>query len=141
MKTQSSDKPFGFDCLYYRVTKEKLAYQELSNIINELIPHCFRPINTSESLFRNLVNKRDQYLTFEELRISNISIEELISWSAPIDLVEKYQLYLDEMDLSLSNELYYNCSKPWFGLKCQYSFEYSEYMSINDIVENEFNIK
>ncbi|CAF2835066.1 unnamed protein product [Rotaria sp. Silwood2] len=82
-----------FDCLFYPVTKEKLAYQELSNVIDELIPYCFRPININESLFRNLVHRQDQYVTFKELRISNISIEELISWSTLIDLIEKYQLY------------------------------------------------
>ncbi|CAF4978062.1 unnamed protein product, partial [Rotaria sp. Silwood1] len=137
-----NDNILQFDCLYYRVSKEKLAYQELSNVINELIPYCFRPINRNESLFRNFINTEDQKLTFEELRIYNISTKDLLSWSTPIDLVEKYQLYLDEIDLSLSNELIYNCTKPWFGLRCQYSFEYSnEYMSINDVVENEFNIK
>ncbi|CAF0858500.1 unnamed protein product [Rotaria sordida] len=135
------DNILQFDCLYYRVSKEKLAYQELSNVINEMIPYCFRPININKSLFRNLVNIRDQNVTFEELRISNISTQELLLWSTPIDLVEKYQLYLDEIDLSLSNELFYNCTKPWFGLQCQYSFEFSEDMSIIDIVENEFNIK
>ncbi|CAF3319054.1 unnamed protein product [Rotaria sp. Silwood2] len=108
-----------FDCLYYRATKEKVAYQELSNVIDELIPYCFRPININESLFQNFVNRQDQYVTFKELRISNMTIEELISWSTPIDLIEKYQLYLDEIDLSLSNKLFYNCSKPWLGLKCQ----------------------
>ncbi|CAF4048581.1 unnamed protein product [Rotaria sp. Silwood2] len=71
-----------FDCLYYCVTKEKLAYQEVSNVINELIPYCFQPTNTSKSLFRNLINRPDQYLTFEEL----------ISWLTPIDLVEKVSI-------------------------------------------------
>ncbi|CAF4745435.1 unnamed protein product, partial [Rotaria sp. Silwood2] len=62
---------------------------------------------------------QDQYVTFKELRILNMTIEELISWSTSIDLIEKYQLYLDEIDLSLSNKLFYNCSEPWLGLKCQ----------------------
>ncbi|CAF3352041.1 unnamed protein product [Rotaria sp. Silwood2] len=135
------DNILQFDCLYYHISKKKLAYQELSNVVNEMIPYCFRPINSNESLFRNIINRSDQNITFEELRIFNISTQDLLLWSTPIDLVEKYQLYLDEIDLSLSNELFYNCTKPWFGLKCQYSFEFSDDMSIIDIVENEFNIK
>jgi hypothetical protein len=128
-----------FDCLYYRVSQERLAYQELSNVINDAIPYCFRPVNTSEKLFRNFINTHDQNLTFEKLRLLNITAKQLLLWSAPINLVENYQLYLNEMDSSLSNELFYNCTKPWFGLRCQYSFEFSEEMSIIDVVENEFS--
>ncbi|CAM2709396.1 unnamed protein product [Rotaria socialis] len=129
------------NCLYYRINTEKLAYQELSNIIDEMIPYCLRPMNISKILFRNLTNTNSQNLTFEELRVSNVSTQELLAWSAPIDLVEKYQVYLNDIDLSLSNELFYNCTPPWFGLQCQYSFAFSEDMAIADVVENEFNIK
>ncbi|CAF4817089.1 unnamed protein product, partial [Rotaria magnacalcarata] len=130
-----------FNCLYYRINTEKLAYQELSNIIDEMIPYCLRPMNISKILFRNFTNTNSQNLTFEELRVSNVSTQELLAWSTPIDLVEKYQVYLNDIDLSLSNELFYNCTQPWFGLQCQYSFEFSEDMTITDVVENEFNIK
>ena len=140
------DNSLDFDCLYYRVSNEKLAYQELSNVINDLIPYCFRPINNYEKIFfQNLfLNTFDQKLTFEELRFYNISAEELLFWSSPIDLVEKYELYLNKIDLSLSNEFFYNCTKPWFGLQCQYSFQFpftEQKMSITDVVLNEFHRK
>ncbi|CAF2519977.1 unnamed protein product [Rotaria sp. Silwood2] len=137
----NNDNSLQFICLYYCVSKDKLTYQELSNVINEAISYCFRPLNRSENQFSNIVNTRNKNLTFEEFRINNISTEELLSWSTPIGVVEKYQLYLNEKDLSLSNEFFYNCTKPYFGLRCQYSFEFSEDMSIMNVVENEFNTR
>ena len=135
------NKTFQFDCLYYRVSHEKLAYQELSNIISDTIPYCFRPLNIEEKLLTKLINTRDQNLTFEELRRSNITAKELLFWSSPIDLVERYQVYLNELNPLLSKELFYNCTKPWFGLRCEYSFQSSEEMSIIDVVEKEFSRK
>ncbi|CAF3621690.1 unnamed protein product [Adineta steineri] len=138
------NRPFQYDCLYYHLHHEKLAYQGLSNVIDDLIPYCFRPLNDSEILIFNFENLRDHNFTFEELRLDNITTQQLLSWSTPIDLVEQYQFYLNELNISqslLSNELFYNCTKPWFGLQCQYSFEFSEEMSIEKIIENEFSRK
>ena len=41
---------------------------------------------------------------------------------APIDVVERYQEFLESSNQSLSNQTYYNCSMPWFGEFCQYTF-------------------
>ncbi|CAF2441824.1 unnamed protein product [Rotaria sp. Silwood2] len=139
-----NDNSLQFDCLYYRVRYEKLAYQELSNVIDNIIPYCFRPINQSELLTSDFENTHSRTFTFDELRFNNVTTQQLLSWSASIDLVEQYQFYLNEINpslSSLSNELFYNCTKPWFGLQCQYSFEFSEEMSINHIVETEFSRK
>ena len=106
-------------------------------MIYEAISYCFRPVNSSENLFRNNFFISDQHLTFEKLRLSNYT-HDLLLWSSQIDLIEKYEYYLNEMDLSLSNELYFDCTKPWFCLRCEYSFELSEEMSIINIVENKF---
>jgi len=43
-----NDTLLEFDCLYYRQRNEKLAYQELSNVIDNTIPYCFRPLNKTE---------------------------------------------------------------------------------------------
>ncbi|CAM4828686.1 unnamed protein product [Rotaria magnacalcarata] len=138
------DTSLQYDCLFYRVRHEKLAFQELSNIIDNTIPYCFRPDNETEMFSSDLTNLSDRIFTFDELRRHNITTQQLLSWSAPIDLVEQYQFYLDESNSSLSllsNELFYNCTKPWFGLRCQYSFEFSEELSIYNIVEAEFSRK
>ena len=54
-----------------------------------------------------------------------------------MEVVERYQLYLNEPN-STSNEYFYNCTPPRFGLRCQYSFEFGEGMSFNEIVEADF---
>lgn len=135
------DNILDFDCLHYMTNKEELAYQELSNVVNELIPYCFRSTMVIKTLFQNFSNIDDQKFTFEELCMYNISIQELLLWSTPIDIVEKYQLYLNDLNSSLSNEVIYNCTKPWFGLHCQYSFEFTEYMTMIEIVEYKFKRK
>ena len=114
-----------YDCLYYYVTREELAYQELSNLVSDMIPYCFRPLTKTDEPIRNVIQSNDQQFTFVELRRRNITAKDLLLWSCPIDLAEKYELYLNTNDLVLSNEIFYNCTKPWFGLFCQYSFEFT----------------
>ncbi|CAF1318013.1 unnamed protein product [Adineta steineri] len=56
-------------------------------------------------------------------------------WSSSIDLAERYQYYLDQPTQSnLSNEKFFNCTQPWFGSRCQYSFEFNE----DKLVQNSF---
>jgi len=132
------DRSLDFDCLYYHIENEKLAYQQLSNVVDELIPYCFRSNSTRFSDYSNISEEK---LTFKQLSLSNITSEQLLTWSAPIDLVEDYQFYLTTLNKSLSNELFYNCTRPWFGSRCQYSFEFDDRMSINEIVSSEFSRK
>jgi hypothetical protein len=82
-------------------------------------------------------------LTFYELSKQNISSEQLYLWLAPIDLIENYQLYLNQFDLSLSKEIFYNCTLPRFGPQCQYEFDYY-YSSLSELIHqyytsNEYN--
>ena len=135
-KTKEINYEMEYDCLYYRVMNEKLVYQQLSNIINDQIEYCFRPINKSLRIKSDL---NQTFITFEELNELNITAKDLLLWSIPINLVEIYQFYLDKNDLSLSKKLINNCTKPWFGLECEYSFQWIDQMSINEIVENEFS--
>ncbi|CAF0864860.1 unnamed protein product [Adineta steineri] len=44
-----------------------------------------------------------------------------MEWSSPIDLIERYEHFL-QVNKSLSNEIFYNCTLPWFGPFCQYKF-------------------
>lgn len=50
----------------------------------------------------------------QELALKNITIHKLLSWSIPIDLVEKYQQYLDDSLFGLEKVIQ-NCTFPWFG--------------------------
>ena len=77
----------------------------------------------------------------EELRIENITTDDLLLWSAPIDVVEDYQYYLNEMNSSYSMLRYLNCTKPWFGIQCEYSFQFNEHFSIDQIIQQQFSQK
>ncbi|CAF2667080.1 unnamed protein product [Rotaria sp. Silwood2] len=128
-----------FDCLDYHVYGGKLAYQELRDLTNEVIPYCFRPANhVDEFLIEASLNPLSQSLSFQELRMANSTSQELLLWSVSISVTEQYQLYLNEPKLSL-NMYFYNCTEPWFGLLCQYSFEFDEQMSFDKIVNTTFH--
>ena len=66
-------------------------------------------------------------MTFQQLAEQRITSYQLYLWSAPIDLIERYQLYLDGVRRSSDqiidgNDVFYNCSWPRFGPLCEYSF-------------------
>jgi hypothetical protein len=72
-------------------------------------------------------NDLDRNFTFAELFKLSVTSQQLYLWSASMDIIEHYQLYLDQ--LSTSNEalmpmhIYYNCTLPRFGPMCQYSLD------------------
>lgn len=134
----SESNNLEFDCLNYLSYRSKVGYQELKVLTNEMIRYCFRPENiTDRFLLEDSINPLSQNLSFEELRLENITSYQLLLWSVSIDIAEQYQLYLNEPHSSL-NQYFYNCTEPWFGLRCQYSFDFSQYYSFNKIVENQF---
>ena len=98
------------------------------NINRQMISYCVRDSLSNYSLNNNENNFPQ--LTFAELSEANISSEQLYFWSASIDLIEDYQVYLDHISTSSSNDpllektVFYNCSLPRFGSSCQYQFDY-----------------
>ncbi|CAF4951766.1 unnamed protein product [Rotaria sp. Silwood1] len=102
---------------------------------NQLTPYCRRPDNDEKEaeisviLDDNIANN----ITFKELSEQGVTSEQLLNWSAPIDLVERYERN------NRSSELFYNCSSPWFGSKCQYQFVYDSSFSFNEIVRESAN--
>ena len=126
-----------FDCLNYRIRRETLAYQLLSDVVEELIPFCFRPGTSFRESLNDFDNSFSQQLSFEELRMAGITAQQLLSWSISMEEVERYQFYLNEPKFVL-NEYIYNCTPPRFGLRCQYSFEFGNQLSFNEIVEGNF---
>ncbi|CAF1384324.1 unnamed protein product [Adineta steineri] len=127
-----------FDCLYYYSRKEAVTYQGLADVTEELIPYCFRPTDGSNMSYGNFIETNGKLLSFEDLYLGNITAQQLLSWSASIDLAERYQFYSIELNSSL-NEYFYNCTRPWFGSQCQYSFYPSENTFIAQIVESQFS--
>lgn len=95
--------------------------------------YCLRPINDSHATITDILNTRDQNYTFNQLRDMHITPYDILSWSASIDLAEQYQNYIDNENASfLSNKMFFNCTTPWFGSQCQYSFESNEMLSLLD---------
>ena len=91
---------------------------------HQIIPYC---LSESTSKWKIEKNNCDQKFTFGELKIRNISSQQLYLWSAPIDLIERYQFYLNSCETNMERELFYNCTFPWFGPMCQYELEISRY--------------
>ncbi|CAF1574480.1 unnamed protein product, partial [Adineta steineri] len=126
-----------YHCLNYHVHREKPAYSKLLDMVDEVIPYCFRPVNYFEESSETSVHPLSQKLSFEELRLAHTTSEQLLSWSISIDVAQRYQFYLIEPNAAF-NENLYNCSEPWFGPRCQYSFPFGGRRSFNQIVEEAF---
>ncbi len=127
-----------YHCLNYHIYREKPAYQELRDVIDEVIPYCFRPENNFDETVKTSINPLSQKLSFKELFLANITAQQLLLWSAPIEAAERYQFYLNQGNSSL-DEYFYNCSEPWFGPQCQYSFEFDKGMSFDQIIYASFH--
>jgi hypothetical protein len=78
-------------------------------------------------------------LRFEEMRNANIQAKDLLLWSAPIDLIERYQEYLEQSNELSSFQTFHNCTPLWFGPICQYTFNVS--MTFDEIVKATFQAK
>ncbi|CAF1604317.1 unnamed protein product, partial [Adineta ricciae] len=70
--------------------------------------------------------------TFAELSKRNITDEDLYSWFASIDLIERYQSYLYKSSIFDGKEIFYNCTEERFGPMCQYELKNVE--SIVDLI-------
>jgi hypothetical protein len=111
-----------YHCLYYTVLDQtKLEYGLKKDFRHAylLIPYCIRPYQRDENtaIIRGSIANE---ITLHDLREWNTSIDDLFRWSAPMDLVEDYQHYLDTHDSNLALMPFNNCSSDWFGPLCQY---------------------
>jgi hypothetical protein len=103
----------------------------------QIIEYCIRPFeNLNKDNSRGNISS---IFTFEELRKQNVSIQDLFSWSASIDLIEQYQNYTETPNSSLKSENFHNCTSPWFGLFCQYTFDSN--IPFHNIVKQTFEAK
>ncbi|CAF4588473.1 unnamed protein product [Rotaria sp. Silwood2] len=108
-----------------------------ANIKHEIISYC---MNDLPSKFH--IENKDIFpkFTFAELSKLSITSEQLYVWSAPIDLVERYQFYLNLLLTSnaipLEKQVFFNCTLPRFGSMCQYEIIYyhSNHSSLYEII-------
>ncbi|CAF3602035.1 unnamed protein product, partial [Adineta steineri] len=111
--------PFGFDCLHYFSSKSSFP---------GIVKYCIRP-NNDKNLTTVIQSFKipDEYFTFNELYHQNVTSDDILRWSSSIDVAEQYQHYLDQpFQSNLSSETFFNCTRPWFGSRCQYALEINE---------------
>ncbi|CAF1114617.1 unnamed protein product [Adineta steineri] len=110
--------------------------------LTEKVEYCVGPISDNDILLEKFPNTTNGNFTFDELRQLNVITQELLAWSAAIDLIERYQYYIDQPNNSFkSTEIFFNCTKPWFGPRCQYSFGLDTIYMLPDIVRKTFTKK
>ena len=102
------------------------------------IPYCFRPTDISNTVESIFIDGHGYMTSFEEMYSQNVTALQLLYWSIPVDITARYQLYLHTPHIEL-NEKFYNCTEPWFGDLCQYSFGSDQGMSMNEIIEAQFH--
>ena len=68
-------------------------------------------LNENASMFGIEDDDETSKFTFVQLFEKNITAEQLFYWSTPIDIIEKYQDYLNTKNTNLQNETYYNCTR------------------------------
>ena len=109
------------DCLHV------LAHTESKTGTHEIITFCLTEC-PHEWIIDNNSSHHSQSFTFAQLEQQHITAHQLYLWSASIDLLERYQSYLDQptaqRTLSMENEVFNNCTWPRFGPFCQYSFDH-----------------
>ena len=124
-------------CLYAG-TNQPLEILDRHKAHFSLVAYCL-----SEPLSKFNIHNIEFFtnFTFVQLAQMNVTSDELYLWSAPIDLIENYQYYLNENDLSLSTNIFYNCTWPRFGSQCQYELDNlyrsdSEDSSLKEYINN-----
>jgi hypothetical protein len=117
-----------------------MAYQEFFDVVNEVIPYCFRPKNPFGKELERFVHPLSPKLSFEGAHLANITSQQLLSWLVPIEVSQRCQFYLNKSNAA-RNEYFYNCTEPWFGTRCQYLFPFGGWTSFNRIVEAAFHVR
>ena len=133
--------PFFFDCLYYSVVEdtELLVTQgKRFEPTHQIIPYCVRPENIDAAT--NNEPGIGKPLTFELLKSEGVSIYDLLTWSISIDLIEQFQDFLNNSTHVSPLEVFYNCTPPWFGPSCQYTFQTNVH-SFSSIVQTTYRVK
>lgn len=89
-----------------------------AQMVRKVLTYCMSelPSKFHIEINKNLVST----FTFDQLSKQNVTSEQLLIWSAPIDVIERYQFYLDQLiesihDRSLEGEVFYKCELPRFG--------------------------
>jgi hypothetical protein len=135
-ETEYDEIKLSSDCLHYYVMDNIIEnYDVKYRSTYQIITYCLRPYPLG-TLNRVNASKEISNMSFADMKRNNVTSEQLYMWSAPIDLIEDYQWYLDR---NISGSLlFYNCTPPWFGSVCQYAFESDTSNSVDTVVKSIF---
>ncbi|CAF1626026.1 unnamed protein product, partial [Adineta ricciae] len=141
MNMYNTDRHQNGYCLLYYVPDfifKGLFYVLPYKHAHKIIPYCLRPLEDDILLVDDKFSNSNHFnYTFGELRNQNISSLMLLSWSAPIELVEYYQMFLENVSQSSLCEkemLFYNCTSNWFGPFCRFRFDLTPGQSLDQII-------
>ncbi|CAF4684641.1 unnamed protein product [Rotaria socialis] len=118
---ETSGSGYAFDCLQYRDGSPQNSVSGPTSQY-EMIRYCrSSTMKSMENLLsiKNTTIFSDKSFTFDQLRLMNISSDQLLKWYAPIDLIEEYES-------GYATGSFFNCSDDknfWFGTYCQYTFD------------------
>ncbi|CAF1682295.1 unnamed protein product, partial [Adineta ricciae] len=106
-------------CLNYYVLNNTGDYNALFLLrpSHQIVPYC---LDILEDNNYKVINY-DSFYTFQQMKTNQITSENLIQWSAPISLAENYEKFLSNSDELSSSLIFYNCTKGWFGYRCEYT--------------------
>ncbi|CAF0744979.1 unnamed protein product [Adineta steineri] len=106
----------------------------------EIISYCMSEWPSQWNIKKN---NQDEYFTFAQLYQRNITSEQLYLWSTPLDIIEYYELYLNQRLSSNTSVVmaingFYNCTPPRFGPLCQYSLDIyqSDDLTLNEMIHD-----
>ncbi|CAF3046625.1 unnamed protein product, partial [Rotaria sp. Silwood2] len=88
LSDSGSNTVLHYDCLRIPASNNE------TNINHEVISYCMNELSSKFHIENNDIFPK---LTFAELAKLNITSQQLYLWSAPIDLIERYQFYLNEL--------------------------------------------
>ncbi len=134
-----SDRPgdnnLDYDCLNYHVRDDIVHYDEQNIVTIQTIPYCIRSNDENDVPYDS--TNRSTAFTFQELSMQAVTSEQMLTWpSVSIDLIERYQAYLNNPSVSSGSQIFYNCSSSYFGDFCQYTFDLNH--NFSDIVRMTF---
>ena len=121
------------DCLSYTVLDDIYQSEDMPSLHHQNILYCFR---LNDALMHDGDNQADKTangnstlfntVAFKQLEVMNVTTDDLLKSSAPIDLIERYAAYLQDQPHAkggYDHALFYNCTARWFGSRCQYTFD------------------
>ena len=91
-------------CLFYYVLDNIVEVEQPIPLQHQMIPYCERPVERLIHRSASSYTGADVSIDFETLKKQQVTSEELFSWSAPVDLIERYQMYLENVVGLLNDE-------------------------------------